>query len=108
MKKELKNKNVEGRKKSFFGSTLGIGILCVAVSLIMIAQGIAVQPEINENKNTIEALNTEIANANEAKAEVERMSENADSDEYIEKIARDRLGMIKKDEIVFIDVSEKQ
>ena len=80
----------------------------MAVSLIMIAQGIAVQPEINENKNTIETLNTEIANANEAKAEVERMSENADSDEYIEKIARDRLGMIKKDEIVFIDVSEKQ
>ena len=35
------------------------------------------------------------------------MRENSDSDEYIEKIARERLGMVKNDEIVFIDVSEK-
>ncbi len=83
-------------------------MVCLVASLIMVVQGIAVQPDINENREAIEVLKAEIEAEKEKKAEVERLSQNADSDEYIEKVARDRLGMVKKDEIVFIDVSEKQ
>lgn len=94
-------------KKGFFRSTLGIGILCAAASLIMIVRGISVQPDITANKNTIESLNAQIEAEKARQAEVDEMRANADTDEYIEQVARDRLGMIKNDEIVFIDVSEK-
>ncbi|HIU49292.1 MAG TPA: septum formation initiator family protein, partial [Candidatus Avimonoglobus intestinipullorum] len=37
--------------------------------------------------------------------EVDEMKDKVDTDEYIEKVAREKLGLIKDDEIVFIDVS---
>ena len=95
------------RKRGFFHSTLGIGILCAAVSLIMIARGIAMQPQINSNKNMITELNAQIEDEKQNQEEVDEMRSKADTEEYIEKVARDTLGMVKSDEIVFIDVSEK-
>lgn len=108
MKERTENINIKEKKKNIFGRTLPIGLVCIVAALIMVVQGFAVQPEINKNREAIDALKAEIESELEKKEEVDRMSENADSDEYIEKIARDRLGMVKKDEIVFIDVSEKE
>ncbi len=96
-----------GKKRNFLKSTLGIGVLCALAALIMIIRGISVQPDINKNKQVISELEGEIESAKERQAEVDHMRENADSDEYIEKVARDTLGMVKSDEIVFIDVSEE-
>lgn len=95
------------KKRNFLKSTLGIGLLCALAALIMIIRGISVQPDINKNKQVISELEGEIESAKERQAEVDHMRENADSDEYIEKVARDTLGMVKSDEIVFIDVSEE-
>ena len=88
-------------------STLGIGVVCALVAVVMIIRGVAVQPQINENKQVVAELESRIAAEKERQAEVDRMKENADSDVYIEKVARDTLGMVKSDEIVFIDVSEE-
>ncbi len=77
------------------------------VALVFVIQGIGKQPSIIENKQTISELETKIAEEKERQAEVDDMRENMDTDEYIEKIARDRLGMVKSDEIVFVDVAEK-
>lgn len=96
-----------GKKRNFLKSTFGIGVLCALAALIMIIRGISVQPDINKNKQVISELEGEIESAKEHQAEVDHMRENADSDEYIEKVARDTLGMVKSDEIVFIDVSEE-
>ena len=96
-----------GKKQNFLKSTLGIGVLCALAALIMIIRGISVQPDINKNKQVISELEGEIESAKERQAEVDHMRENADSDEYTEKVARDTLGMVKSDEIVFIDVSEE-
>ena len=95
------------KKQNFLKSTLGIGVLCALAAMIMIIRGISVQPDINKNKQVISELEGEIESAKERQAEVDHMRENADSDEYIEKVARDTLGMVKRDEIVFIDVSEE-
>lgn len=65
------------------------------------------QPQINENRETAAELDSRIAEEKERQEEVDKMRDNSDSDEYIEKIARERLGMVKNDEIVFVDVSEK-
>ncbi len=99
MNKEKKSKVVK--------SMLGIGIICAIVAIVMVIRGIGVQPSINENREKIAELEGKIAEEKERQAEVDRMKENADTDEYAEKVARDQLGMVKQDEIVFYDVSEK-
>jgi len=50
------------------------------------------------------------AQIEEIKKENERLKEELDmlqSDEYIERIARERLGLIKSGEIMFVDVNHK-
>lgn len=106
-RREEKKKVGTPKKKGFFKSTLGLGIICAIASVVMLARGVAVQPDINENKKAAAELDAQIAQEKERQAQVDKMRENSDSDEYIEKIARERLGMVKNDEIVFIDVSEK-
>ena len=114
--KRVINQNRDGFESSetkkkptgkFLKSTVGVGAVVVILALVMIIRGIGVQPDIIENKQTISELETKIAEEKERQAEVDDMRENMDKDEYVEKIARDKLGMVKSDEIVFIDVAEK-
>lgn len=72
---------------------------------VLIIKGIMLQPEIVANQEEIDRLREQIAYEQKRAEEIDNMHESMDSDEYIEKVAREKLGMIKKDEIVFIDVS---
>ncbi len=93
--------------KPLVKNTVSVGVLCGVVALVMIIRGIGIQPDIDANNRVAAELEAKIEAEKEYQAEVDRLKENADSDEYIEKIARDRLGMVKSDEILFIDVAEK-
>ena len=50
-------------------------------------------------------LENKIEEAKEYQEELNISKENINSLEYIEKVAREKLGMIKSDEIVFVDIS---
>lgn len=63
------------------------------------------QPQITNNYDKISELKSQIEYEKQRAEEVDALKENVDSDEYIEKIAREKLGMIRKDEIVFVDVT---
>lgn len=78
----------------------------IAVCSVMIIRGIMQQPQILANKAEIERLQSEIDYEKERQEEIEKMRDMVETDEYIEKIARDKLGMIKKNEKIFIDVSK--
>lgn len=80
-------------------------ILLIIICGAMIIRGIMQQPEIIENKNQIANLNEEIEYEKVRQSEVEEMRDSVDTDEYIERIARDKLGMIKENERIFVDVS---
>ena len=49
----------------------------------------------------IAELNTSIEVAKKESRELNKQKEYKKSDEYIERIARDKLGMVKKNEIIF-------
>ena len=101
-KKNNNSKLLEFIKKN----DLNIKLIALAViCLAMIIKGIMQQPEIIANKETIAHLNEEIKYEEARQQEVESMKESVDTDEYIEKIAREKLGMIKQNEKIFIDVS---
>lgn len=82
-----------------------LGLAFIAVFSFMIVKGIVQQPKITDNETKIAELEQKIEYEKNRIDEIENMKTKVDSDEYIEKVARDKLGMIKRDEIVFVDIS---
>lgn len=80
----------------------------VAVSLVTVfflAKGVMQQPKITQNKEKIEKLNVQITQQQDKLNELDELSTKVDTDEYIEKVAREKLGLVKENEIIFIDVA---
>lgn len=101
MKKNVK-KRVKTKKIRF-----SVALLVTAV-IFMLVKGILLQPDIVKNKDKISELEAKISYEQQRAEEIDKLKENVESDEYIEKIAREKLGMIRKDEIVFIDITGEE
>lgn len=76
-------------------------IFWIAVISFALMRVISQQIKINDYKAQIENLNESLTTLNERKTELETQSDLYSSDEYIEEIARTRLGYVRSDEIVF-------
>ena len=83
-------------------------VLLILVCCIMVIKGIIQQPQILENKAEIQRLKQEIEYEKSRQEDIQKMRENIETDEYIERIARDKLGMMKQNEKVFIDASSTE
>ena len=90
-----------GGKGVFMRITIGL-LLVVAV-----ASAVAIYFKQEEqmvrllaNRTTLES---QLANAQARKAELEELQNIVDSDEYIERVAREQLGMVRPNEIIFED-----
>lgn len=83
-------------------------IILFAAVCVMLIKGVAQQPQITSNMDEIAELESMINYEKQRAEEIDKMKQNVNSDEYIEKIAREKLGMIRKDEIVFIDVTGEE
>lgn len=79
--------------------------LTAVASVIMVAKGIMLQPVIAANNEKAVKIGEAIEYENQRIKEIDSVMQKAGTDEYIEKIAREKLGMIKADEIVFVDMS---
>lgn len=75
------------------------------VAVAMVGKGFAVSPIIAANNEMAAKIQEDIDKENRRIEEIDLALKNAGTDEYIEKIAREKLGMIKANEIVFIDIS---
>lgn len=106
--KVKKDKRVNNTKEFIKKHDKGFKILAlVLISGGMIINGIMQQPQITENKEEIARLNESMEYEDERVNEVERLQEIVGTEEYIEKIARDKLGMVKEDEKLFVDISKE-
>ncbi|MBR5047486.1 MAG: septum formation initiator family protein [Eubacterium sp.] len=75
------------------------------VFTIIIFAGMAVgfykiEQRVAGYQETIDELSTEIRNLKQTNRQLEDEMENVNSDEYIEKMARERLGMVKEGEFI--------
>ena len=71
------------------------------VSLViafLLIKGVMLQPEINQNKEKIDNLNGQITKQQQKLDELDELAEKVDTDEYIEKVAREKLGLVKENE----------
>lgn len=82
--------------------------VAVVVGISMVVKSLMLQPVISLNKEKAEELTVQIKEEKHHIEEIDKIMKQAGSDEYIERIAREKLGMIKADEIVFIDISGQQ
>lgn len=95
--------------KAFYRThRFGIWFAVIAFTMFaMVLKGVMQLPQIEKNRETIEALQDEIEYEQRRIEEIEELKGKVSSDEYIEKIAREKLGYIKQDEKVFIDISKQ-
>ena len=65
------------------------------------------QSEINDYNDKIDEINSQITYEEKHNKELQEKNELYSSDDYIEKVARDELGLVKADEKVFVDANSK-
>lgn len=99
--KEFNERFKKNVKKKFFTKTSVLAWIFAAILLIgMIYAYVNTERKIQAYQESIDELSIEIKELEKTNRDLEEQMENVDSDEYIERIARERLGMVKDGEIV--------
>ena len=80
-------------------------IFVAVMAFAMIFKGIMQQPQIAQNKKEIARLNEQIEYEKQRQEEIDQMRQKVNTDEYIEKIAEEKLGLVKNNVKIFVDVS---
>ncbi len=80
-----------------FGIIIAFGIAAVSAVFVLISQ----QSKLDEVNKRNEELQAQMAALEDEAGDLEAELEHAGSDEYSEDAARDKLGWVKDDELVF-------
>ncbi len=94
---DLESKKISSKINKFYFITMIFIILSFSSYLFYKYDNLM---QYNEK---IKQINKEINAANKKNEELKYQTEYKNSKEYIEKVARDKLGMVKNNEIVFYD-----
>ena len=81
-------------------------ILIIAFIVYFAYTLIKQQQTLNSYASQKDKYNEDIEVAEEEQADLKEMKENINSDEYIEQIAREKLGMYYPNERVYIDIEK--
>ena len=81
-------------------------VLFVVISIYVICIFSSQQQTLNRYQKEIKEYDKQIEEAKETKDSLLTMKENVNSPEYIEKIAREKLGMYLPNERVYIDIGK--
>lgn len=109
-KKKKKNSKQFNRqfKKTFFTKKSAIIIVCTVIILSAFWGAYQkVERKAAKYQKTIDELKTEVKNLNQTNKTLEKEKNNIDTDESKERIARERLGMIKEGEISLQEAQEE-
>ncbi len=91
------------RKSNFFTILFQLALVGAAVYLIAVI--ITTQVEIAEKEQQLASLQQVAAEQATNNEELERIKEAEDTDEYMERIARDTLGLVRPGEVIYVDMS---
>lgn len=112
IKKQGKNKRIvnsltDNLKRSFLTKSLQIIIICTVVILGAFGIGYQkVEKKAAKYQKTIDELKTDVKNIEQTNKTLEKENKGIDTDEFKERIARERLGMIKEGEISLQEAKE--
>ena len=83
-------------------------VLLVCLMGVMILRGVMQIPQILENKEHAAQLKEKIAYEKERQKEIDELKANTDTDEYIRKVASEKLGLVQRNAKIFIDTSSEE
>ena len=79
----------------------GISVVVCMLLVVLFVQGQSVKKRIAANTQKQDELAQQIEDENKRTEDIENMQEYMQSDEYIEKIAKEKIGLVKENEIIF-------
>lgn len=95
MKKRKKRMNQNGI--AMLSITFVVGVLFIA----MMTMSLNLQQQISDCKTEMKEVQSQIDEENERTKEIDETKERMDTDEYVAGVAREKLGLVKDNEIVF-------
>ena len=95
MKKRKKRMNQNGI--AMLSITFVVGVLFIA----MMTMSLNLQQQISDCKTEMKEVQSQIGEENERTKEIDETKERMDTDEYVAEVAREKLGLVKDNEIVF-------
>ena len=80
-------------------------VLCLVA--VLTVKGISLQQKVNANASRLSSLDSQIEEEKQCTDDITALKEYMQTDEYIEKTAREKLGMVKDNEILFKESQSK-
>ena len=89
--------------KEIHGSIYDCMLICIFLVFSIISGFVFQIQKINEYKAQIAQINDQIEDTKEEISKLEKLK----NDDDLEEMARDELGMVKSNEIIYVDSSER-
>lgn len=80
---------------------LAITFVVAVLLVVLVCQGYSLRGKIAANDAKIAKLERQIADEDQRTEEIQELQEYMQSDEYLEKAAKEKLGLVKDNEIIF-------
>lgn len=80
---------------------LSITFVVAILFIAMMTQSISVEKQLSQYQQELEELDNKMTEETERTKEIDDLKEYMETDEYAEEVARDKLGLVKDNEIVF-------
>ena len=94
--KKRKKRNSQN-KIAMLSITFVVAVLFIA----MMTKSLKLQQQISDCKTEMKEVQSQIDEENERTKEIDETKERMDTDEYVAEVAREKLGLVKDNEIVF-------
>ena len=103
MKSRNKKNQSRARKEAKRNRTAMIAIILVVCCLLSVltVRGYQLQKKMERNRTRLSSVEKQIEDEKQRTDDITAMKEYMQTDEYIEKTAREKLGMVKDNEILF-------
>lgn len=111
--KERKNaKKASGQKKPIIHKgnvwKIAVTLIVIAFAIYFVYTIVSQQVTINQKSKEIETLQSKVDAAEEESKRLEQEIESLNDPEYLERIAREKLGLVRPNERVFIDSNKSE
>lgn len=95
-KKRIKRANLQNRI-AMLSITFVVGLLFIG----MMSKGMELQKELDGYQQKLEQLDEQLEEESQRTQEIDDLKDYMKTDEYAEEVAREKLGLVKGNEIIF-------
>ena len=100
-KRREKLKKDENRQPESKTAMISVILVASALSISLMARSSAIEEKIGDYKSQRKEVKAQISAEEQRTKEIEALKEYMQSDEYAKQVAREKLGLVEGDEIIF-------